>query len=48
VIAAVIICQIQASPKVQLMKNWNLVGAGARALGMGGAFIAIADDVTAA
>jgi hypothetical protein len=28
--------------------SWNPVGSGARALGMGGAFIAVADDATAA
>ncbi len=30
------------------ISSWNPVGSGARALGMGGAFIAIADDATAA
>ena len=27
--------------------NWNLTGAGSRAMGMGGAFIGLADDATA-
>ncbi len=30
------------------VSSWNPVGSGARALGMGGAFIAVADDATAA
>ncbi len=33
---------------VDIMSSPNVVGSGARALGMGGAFIAIADDATAA
>ena len=32
----------------QITSSPNVVGSGARALGMGGAFIAIADDATAA
>jgi long-subunit fatty acid transport protein len=37
-----------AVAQVQVNSTPNLVGSGARALGMGGAFIAIADDATAA
>jgi long-subunit fatty acid transport protein len=35
-------------PRVEIASSPNPVGSGARALGMGGAFIAIADDATAA
>ncbi|HOZ48321.1 MAG TPA: outer membrane protein transport protein [Candidatus Hydrogenedentes bacterium] len=34
--------------QIQINSSPNLVGSGARALGMGGAFIAVADDATAA
>ncbi|MEW5804223.1 MAG: outer membrane protein transport protein [bacterium] len=34
--------------KIEIPSSWNPVGSGARALGMGGAFIAVADDATAA
>lgn len=34
--------------KLELQSSFNPVGSGARALGMGGAFIAVADDATAA
>jgi len=33
---------------IEIQSSWNPVGSGARALGMGGAFIAVADDATAA
>ncbi len=33
---------------IEIPSSWNPVGSGARALGMGGAFIAVADDATAA
>ncbi|MCP3876202.1 MAG: hypothetical protein GY699_24050 [Desulfobacteraceae bacterium] len=33
---------------MELPSSWNPVGSGARAMGMGGAFIAVADDATAA
>lgn len=36
------------SAKIEISSTFNPVGSGARALGMGGAFIAIADDATAA
>lgn len=32
---------------IEIPSSWNPVGSGARALGMGGAFIALADDATA-
>jgi len=48
VITGILLYFTAASVQAQLIENWNLVGAGARALGMGGAFIAIADDATAA
>ena len=35
-------------PRLEIPSSFNPVGSGARALGMGGAFIAIADDATAA
>ena len=34
--------------RVEIPSSFNPVGSGARALGMGGAFIAVADDATAA
>jgi len=34
--------------RIEIPSSWNPVGSGARALGMGGAFIAVADDATAA
>ncbi len=37
-----------AAPRVEIASSPNPVGSGARALGMGGAFIAVADDATAA
>ena len=36
------------SPEISITSSPNPVGSGARALGMGGAFIAVADDATAA
>ena len=38
----------QVAQEVGFSGSPNLVGSGARALGMGGAFIAVADDATAA
>jgi hypothetical protein len=38
----------QPIPIIDIPSSWNPVGSGARALGIGGAFIAIADDATAA
>jgi len=38
----------QVIPKIEIPSSFNPVGSGARALGMGGALIAIADDATAA
>ena len=38
----------QGSNQIDIPSSFNPVGSGARALGMGGAFIAIADDATAA
>src|SRR5881396_2478221 len=38
----------QAVQNVVLRNSFNPIGAGARGLGMGGAFIAVADDGTAA
>lgn len=38
----------QAIQRVEIPSSLNPVGSGARALGMGGAFIAVADDATAA
>jgi long-subunit fatty acid transport protein len=35
-------------PRIEIPSSYNPVGSGARALGMGGAFIAVADDATAA
>jgi len=39
---------IPPKPKIKFASSPNPVGSGARALGMGGAFIAVADDATAA
>src|SRR3979411_1754818 len=39
--------QAQAVQNVVLRNSFNPIGAGARGLGMGGAFIAVADDGTA-
>lgn len=50
-LAAVLLCLAiipLASAQVQVNSAPNIVGSGARALGMGGAFIAVADDATAA
>ena len=38
----------QAIGRAEIASSFNPVGSGARALGMGGAFIAVADDATAA
>jgi long-subunit fatty acid transport protein len=38
----------QDLPRIEIPSSFNPVGSGARALGMGGAFIAVADDATAA
>jgi long-subunit fatty acid transport protein len=40
--------QAQQLQRVEIPSSFNPVGSGARALGMGGAFIAVADDATAA
>lgn len=47
---ALIVCAglSAGAQSVDIMSSPNVVGSGARALGMGGAFIAIADDATAA
>ena len=41
-------CLAQPLQRVEIPSSFNPVGSGARALGMGGAFIAVADDATAA
>ena len=41
-------CFAQPLQRVEIPSSLNPVGSGARALGMGGAFIAVADDATAA
>jgi len=38
----------QQLERLEIPSSFNPVGSGARALGMGGAFIAVADDATAA
>jgi len=40
--------QVITSDRLEVPSSYNPVGSGARAIGMGGAFIAIADDATAA
>jgi long-subunit fatty acid transport protein len=40
--------QIDVNERLEIPSSFNPVGSGARALGMGGAFIAVADDATAA
>lgn len=45
---ALILTGFAAQAQLQINSSPNVVGSGARALGMGGAFIAIADDATAA
>lgn len=48
-LAAVLLCAApRAWGQLEINSSPNVVGSGARALGMGGAFIAIADDATAA
>jgi long-chain fatty acid transport protein len=42
------LCFAQPLERVEIPSSMNPVGSGARALGMGGAFIAVADDATAA
>lgn len=39
---------LQASDRIEIPSSFNPVGSGARALGFGGSFIAMADDATAA
>ncbi|HDP36163.1 MAG TPA: hypothetical protein ENN29_13775 [Candidatus Hydrogenedentes bacterium] len=48
VAALATVASIAQAQSVDIMSSPNVVGSGARALGMGGAFIAIADDATAA
>lgn len=47
ILACLNICNADA-PRIEIPSSVNPVGSGARALGMGGAFIAVADDATAA
>lgn len=47
-LAACVLVSIPAAAQIRVNSSPNFVGSGARALGMGGAFIAIADDATAA
>jgi len=50
-IAAALLCLatgFAAHAQLEIVSSPNVVGSGARALGMGGAFIAVADDATAA
>lgn len=47
VLAAAVPARAQAVQNIVLRNSFNPVGAGARGLGMGGAFIAVADDGTA-
>jgi len=52
-VAAVLACAVppaaaQIAPSIEIASSPNPVGSGARALGMGGAFIGVADDATAA
>ncbi len=42
------LCPISALAQIEISSSPNPVGSGARALGMGGAFIGVADDATAA
>jgi len=46
--AAVLSASAFASERVEIPSSFNPVGSGARALGLGGSFIAMADDATAA
>ena len=39
---------VEAQTRIDIPSSFNPVGSGARALGMGGSFIAVADDATAA
>ena len=48
VINTIIIIQFSVAQEIEIPASPNPVGSGARAIGMGGAFIAIADDATAA
>ncbi|OQX27222.1 MAG: hypothetical protein BWK80_06375, partial [Desulfobacteraceae bacterium IS3] len=47
-ISLLIHADFAAAQKIRIASSPNPVGSGARALGMGGAFIATADDATAA
>lgn len=47
-IAALLLVSGPAAAQINVNSSPNVVGSGARALGMGGAFIAVADDATAA
>ena len=42
------VASAQTLERLEIPSSFNPVGSGARALGMGGAFIAVADDATAA
>lgn len=48
VFLAVVLCALTAAWGQEINSSPSIVGSGARALGMGGAFIAVADDATAA
>lgn len=48
VLAALLLVAPAAAAQVNVNSSPNVVGSGARALGMGGAFVAVADDATAA
>jgi long-subunit fatty acid transport protein len=45
---AVLVCASAGAQTISINSSPNIVGSGARALGMGGAFIGVADDATAA
>jgi long-subunit fatty acid transport protein len=44
----VLISHVNAQERIEIPSSFNPVGSGARAMGMGGSFISIADDATAA
>ena len=48
VICSISLCFSQPIQRIEITSSLNPVGSGARAIGMGGAFIAVADDATAA
>lgn len=48
IVMSILSVNANAAPRIEIPSSFNPVGSGARALGFGGSFIAMADDATAA